>query len=461
MDNTVDRFLMSTETEYLSVFDHPDPEKKAIGLSQFLNEIYTLAPALPGPQGFFNPYGRIYIDGSHLEFAAAECGDPFTLVQILEAQQRLMVETANRMREVGWSVTLANCNHDGVLKKEAATWGSHGNYLTDEHPTRITERILPFLVTRVYAGAGGVHWPSGDYLSGVRLNFLQRTEGGSTTQERAIHSTARDEPLTSNPARYGWRYHTILGDGLRSHFSLLLRFGVTALVLQAIQAFPDALKSLPVKRDQSWKPQFWIRSLRQFNRLRRCDDGLTASKLAIHVQRVYLSLVDRYVTLADVPPWAKQVVTIWETTLDALERRDHEWLAQRLDPWIKYAVFNYYLDIHGCEWKDLRKNYELAEGLALLNQDYHDLTAEESLFQKLEDSGSLNHRIGEIIPAGEEPLAYVPEFGTRATRRARFIKANAYDERLTVSWEQVVDDQNHFVLRLDDPCSSTSSIVKS
>lgn len=451
------RALMSTETECLTLVAGSLKLTLQSAAQELLKELSQLAPALPGPSGIFNAYGRVYLDGSHLEFAAAECSDPFQLVQCIEAQQLLVARAVGNLRHRGIEITLANCNHSGLLTDDAPTWGSHGNYLVGEHPSQLADRLLPFLVTRVYAGAGGVHWPSGQFLAGVRLNFLTLDCGGDTMHRRAIHSTSRDEPLTSQPQRYGWRYHTVLGDGLRSHFSLLLRFGVTSLVLQAITAMPDGLRRLPVPSDQAWRPSFWIQALRRFNGLTRDEAGLHSAPIAIEVQRVYLQLVDRYVQSLSAPPaWMRQVVTIWESTLNALARRDHDWLAARLDPWIKFQLIAAYLIQHNRRWGELACDPDLAAAVTLLNQRYHTFTAADSPFVRLEQAGLLTHRVGPIVCPGQELDPFVPEYGTRATTRARFIQQQRGDTSLSVNWDGITGPEQQWLL--DDPFATDVEI---
>ncbi|MEQ8637463.1 proteasome accessory factor PafA2 family protein [Gimesia maris] len=447
------RTVIGAEAECLTVIEHPEIHDPTIGIDIFLKEMVKLSPSLNGIDGFFNSYGRTYSDQNHIELATAECSNPFQLIYLLQAQQTQARETAEVMRKAGWKITLSNCNHNGVLQNDAASWGFHGNYLVQEHPSKLTDRILPFLVTRVYAGAGGVLWPSGEFCSGVRLNFMDTVQGGDTVVHRAIHSLARDEPLTSQPEKYGYRYHTVLGDGLRSHFSQLLRFGVTELVLKAVTAFPEKLEALPAPQGKDWSPPFWLQALNRFNILRREKDGLHAAHVAIDVQRVYLKIVDEYLdSLPTIPSWMQQVVTIWESTLDAMARRDYEWLAQRLDPWIKHRLFTTYLSAHHRQWSDLQKDYDLACAIALLNQDYHDFSSSESIFNQLEETNALRHQIGPLIQPGQEEEPFVPDLGTRATARARFIKQHQNQQELIVDWDKVVNSQNQVVLHLDDPC---------
>jgi len=410
-----------------------------------------LAPSLPAAGGCFNAYGRCYLDGTHIELATAEAADPVTLATLIEQQQQLAAQACARLRDQGLSVTLANCNHAGLLTDRAPTWGAHGNYLVSEPPQRLADRLLPFLATRVYAGAGGIHWPSGACLAGVRMHFLKCERGGGTTQDRAIHSTAREEPLNPDPARFGHRYHTVLGDGLRSQFSQWLRFGVTALVLHAVTERPADLVTLPAPPGPGSR-SFWLAAARRFNRLDIQDGVPIPEPLALDVQRVYLALVDRWLdSRPDAPPWMRQTAVVWESTLDALARRDGDWLGQRLDPWIKFTLFAESLRRQGLAFADLPRLPDVACGLALLNQDYHDFTTPQGLFARCEASGWLKHRIVPRVRPGDEPEPFVPATGSRGTSRARFIRAHAGERDWVADWGAIVNRRTGAAWRGDDP----------
>ena len=60
--------------------------------------------------------------------------------------------------------------------------------------------------------------------------------------------------------------------------------------------------------------------------------------------------------------------------------------------------------------------------LTLLDHDYHAISEPGSIFDRLEASGTLNHRVGPKVGPGEEPEPYVPDVATRAKPRARFIR---------------------------------------
>lgn len=409
--------------------------------------IQQVLPQLPGPHGSFTSYGRIYRDGAHLELATAECASPFTLVACWE-----------RLAQSVAVPGLANCNHSGLLCNQSPAWGAHGNYLSSVPPETLADRLLPFFATQqIVAGAGGVHWPSGQVLAGVRAHLLDQEQGGGTTSQRALFSTARREHLTADPARFGYRLHTIHCDGVRSHWSLLLQLGATALVLHALIAQPAALLTLPGNAQPLGRRSFWMQSLAVLNRLSREGDRLLPHPLACQIQRLYLQAADQFVKQTPgLPAWPRQLLAIWDSTLSALERGDQEWLAQRLDPWIKFRLFGDFLAAHHADWDDLSRDERLASGLALLNQNYHEFTNPDSAFAQLEAAGELKHRVTPPCRLGDEPEPYVPDLGTRAVTRARFIKRHSGEPHWQVDWHEITNTRTGHIIRLDDPLAATT-----
>lgn len=454
------RTVMGVKTEFLTALQYGAKARleHSNAVAELLAEHASLSPSLPGPSGTFNGYGRLYADGMHVETATAECSDPFGLVAMQERQELLLASATFRLHDRGIELMLSNCNHSGLLTDDAPTWGSHGNYLVASPPETLADRMLPFLATRVYAGAGGVHWPSGTYSAVTRNHFLETERGGATTLPRALYSTARDEPLTRDPLRYGYRYHTILDDGLRSQFGRLLRSGATALALAAVQHLPDALAPLTVPA-VSGRRGFWFRALRLFNTLPIADEMPTVDPAAIRVQRVYLAAADRFVeSLRSSAPWMSKVLVVWEATLDALERRDRTWLSERLDPWIKYELFARRLADCGIEWNELSRRHAAAFELAVLNQHYHQLAALDSPFDLLDIAGLLRHRVVPLAVPGDEAVPYVPECGTRAAVRARFIRDRFLDTSPpSVDWNAAYDAAGNLIGALDDPFATSFS----
>ena len=165
---------------------------------------------LPGTTGLFTGYGKVYCDVGHIEIALSELDTPYLAVSVCERMQTLATRAVAMLRDEGLDFVLANNNHSGLLTNDCPTWGSHENYLAEKHPTSFGDAILPFLVTRLYGGSGGVQHPSGDFLASVRSTCMALPSGGSTTgagdpqhgPRRAPHGpVAETLPLPPDPGR--------------------------------------------------------------------------------------------------------------------------------------------------------------------------------------------------------------------------------------------------------------------
>ena len=446
-------FLVSFETECLTVTDPRDICWTAyVAAIEFMRQLAELAPSLPGPSGLFNAFGRIYLDMSHIELAAAECNSPYNLVTIVEQQQLLIKQALEKLAQRGIHLTLANNNYDGLLRADASTWGTHGNYRSSILPKHLTDRFLPFLSTRIYAGSGGLHFPSARFLASPRVHFVDVDRGGGSTSQLAIHSTTRDEHLTSLPEQYGYRYHTVMDDGNRSHYSQALHFGTTLLVLHALTGTPHAPQPLPVSPSLRKKRSFWVRAARRFNVLAEPELFPTVHPLVLQIQRLYWELTRRYVdSLIDVPQWVDRLLEDWSTTLDAMELDDQDWLATHLDPWIKYRLWSQLLADTGSSWQEVVGNRRLASWLTLLDQQYHEFCNDDSPFTLLEKAGLLRHRVTPVIQPGSEAEPFVPQLGTRATARACFIKEHNDARHLEANWASIIDTSERQRWSLDDP----------
>lgn len=426
--------LMSIEAEWQTLFS-PGVNLND-GIAELLHRMALSAPALPGNGGIFNAYGRVYLDGNHLETAAAEADSPYQLATWIEQQESLLANAVSEMQAAtGASAEFRNLNYDGLLQDGATSWGTHENYLLHGPPGKIAAGLLPFLATRSFAGAGGLVWPHGHFVAGTRIELMTQDAGGGTMQQRALFSTAREEPLSRSPRFH--RLHLIHGDGNRSQFSLALKIGTTALVVRMLEEQPEALRPLPgTPNPARGRRAFWMQAARHLNRLASPGDPLRADPLALRIQRMYLDACRRYVQgLTDVPEWVGRLLDDWEITLGALASQDIAWLERRLDPWIKRPLFHEYLFQRGCDWSQVPHNRPLFHELALLNQDYHSLDR-GSVFERSEAAGLLDQRVVNFLPPGSEPIPFVPASGTRATFRAEFIRQHASESGWVIDWTQ-------------------------
>ena len=446
------QFIVSIETECLTaVPSQPESVRRAV--TAFLRNWALQAPSLAATSGVFNAYARTYCDCGHIEIAMIECDSPYSAATLFEQQQILAARGVAMLSAEGIDLVLSNNTYSGLLKTGCPVWGTHENYLVDTHPSAFTQQILPFLVTRIYGGAGGILYPSGDFLASARSICLTRASGGGTTQDRAIHSLARDEHhMGTNPQRF--RYHLILGDGHRSLFNLALQLGATALAVKA--AMHD--RKL---RDQllEWRCRFspdWVATFRELHVLSRGGRPLQIHPLVTATQRLYLDAARR--VAADMQPrptWIPRLLEHWEQTLAAYERGDWAWLARRLDALAKHQFYTAVLEEQGCGWAELPRRPRLFEELALLDQNYHEFCNPRSAFVQMEDAGLLEHRVGPRIEPGQETDPYIPDVATRARPRARFIRDHRQSSGFEVDWSWICHRSQHRMLRLDDPFATS------
>lgn len=442
------QFVMSIENECLTVVRAARGGGSAI--DRLFDVMRSLAPTLPATAGIFNGYGRIYLDCGHVEMAACEADSPFSLVSVIESQQRLLAKAVAQLAAEGRHVMLANNNHSGLLHTGCPVWGAHENFLVEEHPSSFAELILPFLATRIYQGAGGIEFPTGNFLAAVRPIAIELETGGGTTDSRAIHSTAREEHhMGQRPKQF--RYHGILGDGHRSGYNLSLQAGATALALKAI--FYDRKLRKELHKLKFPEPQSWVTRLKLFNRLSVGGSDICVNPLVLQTQHVYLAAAHRYAELlgSSRPAWIDRSLAQWEETLRHLAEPNVEWLAQRLDAFIKYAFYSMILEDNKISWRELPQRAGMFNELALLDHRYHEFTSEKSWFSVLDRNGHLQQRVCEAVEPGEEAEPFIPPVQTRARARAKLIREKAGTKTMVVDWAWVNDMTTGQPLMLDDP----------
>lgn len=200
------------------------------------------------------------------------------------------------------------------------------------HFRAIERGLTAFLVTRtLYTGAGAVVLGDGPvFRMAQRPPFLRRLA--------RIFTSGDDRPLyeSRDPFFRPWsafakrrRLHLMLGDANLCEWAQVLRTGTTALVLEAIEAEPDA--GWPVLAD----PLDALRAVSADVSLEgelRLVGGARSSALAL--QRDYLDRVRSLLARRPEPPegWKVKVLRMWDETLALLES-DPSALADRVD-WI-------------------------------------------------------------------------------------------------------------------------------
>jgi proteasome accessory factor A len=197
------------------------------------------------------------------------------------------------------------------------------------HFVAIRRRATAFLVTRaVFCGAGRVRMGGGPLLRvAQRPPFVRSLARIFTHGENRPLFELRDaffRPWSAFGRRR--RLHLLHGDANLCDWALVLRAGATALVLEAVEALPEAdwpelARPLEALREVADDPTL-AREL-------ELADGRFAS--ALEIQRRTLALVQRMLAADPAPAlWKARVVAMWEETL-ALLGRDPAALEGRVD----------------------------------------------------------------------------------------------------------------------------------
>ena len=297
---------------------------------------------------FLRNGARLYLDvGSHPEYATPECDDIRELVIHDKAGERilegLLVDAERRLREEGIAgdVYLFKNNTDSA----GNSYGCHENYLVGRHGefTRLADVLIPFLVSRqIICGAGKVlQTPRGSvYCVSQRAEHIWEGVSSATTRSRPIINT-RDEPH-ADAERYR-RLHVIVGDSNMSETTTLLKLGATDLVLRMIEANV-------VMRDLTLENP--IRAIREMShditgrRKVRLANGREAS--ALDIQLEYLTKARDFAARRGLDEGiVKQVLDLWERTVNAVETGNLSDVETEIDWVIKHKLIERYSAKHG------------------------------------------------------------------------------------------------------------------
>ncbi|MCP3986041.1 MAG: hypothetical protein GY723_16790 [bacterium] len=243
--------------------------------------------------------------------------------------------------------------------------------------------VMAHLVTRtLYCGAGRLVFEDESLLQcSQRADFIRVPTHIFTHGERRPLVELRD--LFFRPWSFFGRFrrlHLMLADATQCDHASVLRVGSTALVLEAIEAHPDA--PWPVLDDP-------VGSLRAVSRDPEARlvlrDGTTAS--ALEIQRQVLQCVRERLP-GTAGGWKARVLTLWKETLDLWERDPEaladrvDWIAKRRllrlecaspDDWTRIAAVGERLISSGASEPEEERLRKLAFRLLRTDLRYHDL----------------------------------------------------------------------------------------
>ena len=440
------RRIMGLETEY-GIANMQDSSRR-LGPDEIARTLF--APVVEEHRSsniYTENASRLYLDvGAHPEFATAECDSLHQLIAYDRSGDLMFHELADRAEQaVGGKVYLLKNNTDSL----GNSYGCHENYLVSRDvPLKgLSKQLLPFLVTRqLICGAGklAIPYPGAPnenfgpgYTMSQRADHVWEGVSSATTRSRPIINT-RDEPH-ADADRFG-RLHVIIGDANQSQTSNLLKFGMTALVLDAIESgvdFSDLQLTAPVEelervsRDVTLQHRLQLADGRELSAL---------EVLAEYRQRVTATTeVDRKVLAA----WDEAVALLAEDPLSAAHLLD--WVA-------KYRLVRAYMD-RGIAADNPK--------LAAIDLQYADVDPDKSLYYALLRKGQMRELVsGDELAAAAD----TPPDSSRAYLRGRVLEKFG-DAVAAASWDTIVlhahinglDKQA--VLRLKEVGSATATHV--
>ena len=391
---------------------------------------------------------RYYVDHAHPEYSCPEVTNARDLVVHEKAGERVVEisrREANSLLPSGAEMLLHKNNSD----RKGNSYGCHENYLMDRRTSfkRIVEHLLPFFATRqVYCGAGKVGSENRahpcDYQISQRADFFETEVALDTMVKRPLVNT-RDEPHADRD-KYR-RLHVIVGDSNMSEYTIYLRNGVTAVILQMIE--DGAIGRDLILRDpvQAIKEVSHDPSLEHELQL---DNGKRMT--AVQMQCEYLEMAQAYVAKNPVDAVVKDVMEKWAHVMDCLQR-DPDELTGQIDWLVKRRLINGFMDRKGLDWDSPQ--------VQMLDLQYHDTRPDKGLYYMLERQGQV-----ERIVTDEEILAAVhtPPADTRAYFRGECLRRYP-SEVFGVNWDSIsfgLDDEPIKRVMMSEPLKGSREMVE-
>lgn len=439
--------------------------------------------AVKGEIGVFLANGsRFYVDLGHPEFSIPEVTNARDFVVNDKAGEIIVEESKKKAETPEIKISIYKNNSDG----KGVSYACHENYLVSDNLFRALTRekdnygyrwrsrdsesnesaaqtsdiITAFFVTRqIFCGAGklGIDIPSECRL---RRNFYEFRSGNidvndekirqrfcfqisqradffihpcslETTSNRGIINTRDRSYCRDRDLR---RFHVIVGDSNMSEWSLFLKSGVTALVLDMLEhKASGSLGGFALKEP--------VRAIKEVSLDLTCKKNIIELKngekvSSLKVQKEFLKAVKAF-RGDNLSKCEAEVIAKWEYVLDALEN-DPSQLDDKIDWRIKKNLFETYLKKYGANWRNFKcfpvmfkgKEQKLGDVLKSMDIEYSNINQEKGIYYLLLKNG----KIARIVSDAEIANAVDnPPNDTRAWLRGMFIKhfSNLLED---VSW---------------------------
>ncbi len=391
---------------------------------------------------------RYYVDHAHPEYSCPEVTNARDVVVHEKAGERIIEMSrreANTLLPAGADMLIYKNNSD----RKGNSYGCHENYLMDRRTSfkQIVEHLLPFFATRqVYAGAGKVGSENRgqpcDYQLSQRADFFETEVALDTMVKRPIINT-RDEPHADRE-KYR-RLHVIVGDSNMSEYTIYLRNGVTALVLNMIE--DGVLPSGLVLRDS-------VRAIKEVSQDPTCKKKIAldnGKKLtAVEIQAEFLECALKYASTHEIDEVTADVLEKWQYVLECLARDPME-LTREIDWVAKRALIQGFMDRKNLDWQDLQ--------IQMLDLQYHDSRIDKGLYYMLERQDKMER----IVSDDEINAAvYTPPSDTRAYFRGECLRRYP-SEVFGVNWDSIsfgVEGQPVKRVMMSEPLKGTRAHVE-
>lgn len=394
-----------------------------------LRRYHTVPVIAPDALGVANVVlrngARFYVDHAHPEYSSPEVNCP-RQAALYDAAGDIILNRAVAdvafYTSQGISVLEAHdpCPEIKIYKNnvdgKGAAYGFHENYQysRDIDFDILAQALIPYFVCRqVVVGAGrvgiGEMGEKNGFQISQRADYFQQEISLETTLNRGIINT-RDEPH-ADPNLYG-RLHVINGDATMSHTSTFLKLGMTALVIDAIEAgvdFSDLALADPVAEFQriSHDPTCTYQA--------ELKDGRKLS--ALDILGFYRERVRAFTE------GEKEVLQRWDEVV-ALLREQPLLTAGILDWTAKYALVSSYVE-RGVPWDSAK--------LKLIDLQYSDIDPSRSLYHALVKKG----RMRTLFSSAEiEAAACTAPKNSRAYFRGRVLEKFG-DHVRAASWQNI------------------------
>lgn len=380
---------------------------------------------------FITNGARFYVDHAHPEYSSPEVTNAWDAMVYDAAGDHILMQAVADTAAFSSQGKSVLDGHDPCpplkiyknnVDGKGASYGAHENYRyrRDIDFEVIAQALIPFFVTRqVIIGAGrvglGQQGERAGFQISQRADYIEQEISLETTLNRGIINT-RDEPHT-NAEDWG-RLHVIIGDANMSQTANLLKFGMTSLVLDAIEAgcdFTDLQLKKPVREVSAISHDLTLTHQLELADARR----LTALEiLRAYRDRVVTALGDR---LSEVDI---RVLALWEEVMDLLAE-DPLKTSHLLDWTAKWALIQSFLG-RGLAIDDAK--------IKLVDLQYADIDPARSLHHALVRKG----RMHQFVDAEDiARAAATPPEDSRAFFRGRMIER--FPESITAAnWESLI-----------------------